>query len=102
MHLVEAASPRLVTLLSVTDDVNSYVAPISLLPTERTRKVRTVSGYHLELIVHCSEKISSTNHSNDFLVYRLFVNSVEVNRLVLRLVEFHIFYKHIKVDNIDS
>ena len=54
------------------------------------------------MIVHCSEKISSTNHSNDFLVYRLFVNSVEVNRLVLRLVEFHIFYKHIKVDNIDS
>ena len=69
---------------------------------ERTRKVRTVSGYHLEMIVHCSEKISSTNHSNDFLVYRLFVNSVEVNRLVLRLVEFQICYKYIKVDNIDS
>ena len=29
MHLVEAASPRLVTLLSVTDDDNSYVAPTS-------------------------------------------------------------------------
>ena len=31
-----------------------------------------------------------------------FLSLPRFNRLVLRLVEFQIFYKHIKVDNIDS
>ena len=45
------------------------------------------------MFAHYSKEISSTNHSNYSLVYRLFVNSIEVNRLVIRLVEFQIFYK---------
>ena len=45
---------------------------------ERTRKVRTVFVYHLEMFVHYSYDILSTNHSNHSLV-RLFVNSIEVN-----------------------
>ena len=45
------------------------------------------------MFVHCSKKILSTNYNNYSLVYRLFVNSIEVNRFVLRLVEFERFYK---------
>ena len=60
---------------------------------ESRRKFRTFSVYHLEMFVHCSKEISSTNHSNYSLVYRLFVNSIEVNRPVLRLEEFQRFYE---------
>ena len=73
-----------------------------MLPMWKNKKSQNSLWLPFEMIVHYLEKISTINHSSDFLVYRLFVNSVEVNRLVLRLVEFQIFYKHIKVDTIDS
>ena len=47
------------------------------------------------MIVQYSKKISSTNYNNYSLVYRLFVKSIEVNRLDFRLVDFQIFYKRI-------
>ena len=43
----------------------------------------------------CFLAISSTDYNNYSLVYRLFVKSIEVNRLDFRLVDFQIFYKRI-------